>query len=175
MVSPVLVGVPRFELGTSPTRTERATRLRHTPSAAYRLATLSARIGDVSPATVASDENKGGSVNSVILIGNLATDIELKDVAPDKKVASFLLAVDRPGKDAGADFVHVATWNRQAEVCDEYLSKGSKIAVDGRLRSRSWEDEDGKRRSAIEVVANRVQFLDARSRDENPFDQLAPA
>jgi single-strand DNA-binding protein len=114
-------------------------------------------------------------VNIVLLIGNLATDVELKDVPPDKKVASFLLAVDRPGRDAGADFVHVATWNRQAEVCDEYLSKGSKIAIDGRLRSRSWEDEDGKRRTAIEVVANRVQFLDSRSRDETPFDALAPA
>jgi len=114
-------------------------------------------------------------VNAVWLIGNLATDIELKDVAPDKKVASFLLAVDRPGRDAGADFVQVATWNRQAEVCDEFLSKGSKISIEGRLRSRSWEDEEGKRRTAIEVVANRVGFLDARSRDETPFDALAPA
>jgi single-strand DNA-binding protein len=114
-------------------------------------------------------------VNIVLLIGNLATEIELKDVAPDKKVASFLLAVDRPGRDAGADFVHVATWNRQAEVCDEFLAKGSKVAVDGRLRSRSWEDDEGKRRTAIEVVANRVEFLDSRTRDETPFDALAPA
>jgi single-strand DNA-binding protein len=114
-------------------------------------------------------------VNIVMLIGNLATDIEVRDIAPDKKVANFLLAVDRLGKDAGADFVHVATWNRQAELCDEFLSKGSKIAVDGRLRSRSWEDEDGKRRTALEVVANRVEFLDSRSRDENPFEAMAPA
>ena len=114
-------------------------------------------------------------MNIVLLIGNLATEIELKDVAPDKKVASFLLAVDRPGRDAGADFVHVATWNRQAEVCDEFLAKGAKVAVDGRLRSRSWEDDEGKRRTAIEVVANRVEFLDSRTRDETPFDALAPA
>jgi len=120
-------------------------------------------------------KTKGGALNSVALIGNLATDVEIRDVPPDKKVASFLLAVDRPGKDAGADFVNISTWNRQAEVCDEFLSKGSKIAVDGRLRSRSWEDEDGKRRSAIEVVANRVEFLDSRSRDETPFEALAPA
>jgi single-strand DNA-binding protein len=111
-------------------------------------------------------------VNVVALVGNLASDIDLKDVAPDKKVASFLLAVDRPGRDAGADFVNVSTWNRQAEVCDEYLSKGSKIAVDGRLRSRSWEDEDGKRRSAIEVVANRIDFLDSRVREESPFEAV---
>ena len=86
-------------------------------------------------------------MNVVALIGNLATDIELRDVPPDRKVATFLLAVDRPARDAGADFFRVSTWNRQAEVCDEYLSKGSKVGVDGRLRSRSWEDEDGKRRT----------------------------
>jgi single-strand DNA-binding protein len=112
-------------------------------------------------------------VNVVALIGNLATDIELRDVAPDKKVASFLLAVDRPAKDAGADFVNVSTWNRQAELCDEYLSKGSRVGVDGRLRSRSWEDEEGKRRSAVEVVANRVDFLDSRTREESPFETVA--
>ena len=112
-------------------------------------------------------------MNVVVLIGNLATDIELRDVAPDKKVASFLLAVDRPAKDAGADFVNVSTWNRQAEVCDEYLSKGSRVAVEGRLRSRSWEDDEGKRRTAVEVVANRVDFLDSRTREESPFEAVA--
>lgn len=96
-------------------------------------------------------------MNSVLLIGNLATDVELKHLAEDKKLATFRLAVDRP--DEGADFVGIATWNRQAEVCAELLKKGSKIAVDGRLRSRSWQDADGRKRSALEVVANRVQFL----------------
>jgi single-strand DNA-binding protein len=52
----------------------------------------------------------------------------------------------------------VAVWDKQAETCERFLSKGRKVAVDGRLRSRSWEEE-GKRRTAIEVVANRVQFL----------------
>jgi single-strand DNA-binding protein len=112
-------------------------------------------------------------VNVVTLIGNLATEVELKDVPPDRKVASFLLAVDRPGKDAGADFFQVSTWNRQAEVCGEYLAKGAQIAVDGRLRSRSWEGEDGKRRSAVEVVANHVEFLDSRNRDASPFETVA--
>ena len=59
----------------------------------------------------------------------------------------FLLAVDRAGRDAGADFVSVSTWDRQAEVCGEYLAKGARVGVDGRLRSRSWEDADGKRRT----------------------------
>lgn len=92
------------------------------------------------------------------LIGNLATDVDLRDVGPDKKVASFLLAVDRPTRDGGADFVSVSAWDRQAELCAEYLGKGRRVAVDGRLKSRSWE-EDGKRRSAVEVVARRIEFL----------------
>jgi single-strand DNA-binding protein len=97
-------------------------------------------------------------VNVVTLIGNLATEVELREVGPDKKVASFLLAVDRGNRDGGADFVSVSAWDRQAELCAEYLGKGRRIAVDGRLKSRSWE-EDGKRRSAVEVVARRVEFL----------------
>ena len=101
-------------------------------------------------------------MNSVSLIGNLATDVDLKDVGPEKKVATFLLAVDRPGRDAGADFVSVSAWDRQAEVCGEYLAKGSRVGVDGRLRSRSWEDADGKRRSAIEVSKPAIRSITAR-------------
>jgi single-strand DNA-binding protein len=97
-------------------------------------------------------------MNVVTLIGNLATDVELREVGPEMKVASFLLAVDRASKDGGADFVSISAWDRQAELCAQYLGKGQRIAVDGRLKSRSWE-EDGKRRSAIEVVARRVEFL----------------
>ena len=98
-------------------------------------------------------------MNVVTLIGNLATDVELKDVAGGKRVASFLLAVDRPSKDAGADFIGITVWDRQAELCGEYLGKGKRVGLDGRLRSRSWNADDGTRRSAIEVVANRVEFL----------------
>ena len=92
------------------------------------------------------------------LIGNLATDVELRELSGDKKVAGFLLAIDRASSEGGADFVNVSAWDRQAELCAEYLGKGQRVAVDGRLRSRSWEDE-GKRRTAVEVVARRVEFL----------------
>lgn len=103
-------------------------------------------------------------MNSVHLIGNLATDVELRDVAEQKKVASFLLAVDRGSRDGGADFVWITAWDRQAELCGEYLAKGSRVAVDGRLKSRTWE-QDGRRRDAVEVVARRVEFLTAPQRD----------
>ena len=97
-------------------------------------------------------------MNVVTLIGNLATEVELREVGPEKKVANFVLAVGRASRDGGADFVSVSAWDRQAELCAEYLGKGRRIAVDGRIRSRSWEEE-GKRRSAIEVVARRIEFL----------------
>src|SRR5438067_13656161 len=118
------------------------------------------------------------SMNIVTLIGNLATDVELREIGPEKKVASFLLAVDRASRDGGADFVNVCAWDRQAELCAEYLDKGRRVAVDGWLKSRSWEEE-GKRRTAIEVVARRVEFLGGpRSQEEEevvggeviPFD-----
>jgi len=116
-------------------------------------------------------------MNVVTLIGNLATDVELRDVGEDMQVASFLLAVDRPGKDE-ADFVRVSTWNKQAELCAQYLEKGRKVGVDGRLRSSSWEDSDGKKRNAIEVVANRVEFLSSRGKEDAadiPFEAPTPA
>ena len=117
-------------------------------------------------------------MNSVQLIGNLATDVELRDVGAneegqEKKVASFLLAVDRGSRDGGADFVWITTWDRQAELCAQYLGKGKRVAVDGRLKSRTWE-QDGKRRDAVEVVARRVEFLTAPAREHDaevfPFE-----
>ena len=120
-------------------------------------------------------------MNSVQLIGNLATDVELRDVAArddsrDKKVATFLLAVDRNGRDAGADFVWICAWDRQGELCAEFLAKGGRVAVEGRLKSRTWE-QDGRRRDAVEVVARRVEFLTAVGRDRDgaevmPFEAV---
>lgn len=116
-------------------------------------------------------------MNNVQLIGNLATDVELRDVAEEKRVASFLLAVDRGSRDGGADFVWVSAWDRQGELCSEYLAKGNRVAVDGRLKSRTWE-QDGKRRDAVEVVARRVEFLSGPNREQDgaeviPFETAA--
>jgi single-strand DNA-binding protein len=115
-------------------------------------------------------------MNTVSLIGNLATDVEVRDVGEEKKVASFLLAVDRGGREAGADFVWISAWDRQAELCGEYLAKGRRVAVEGRLHSRTWE-QDGARRDAIDVVARRIDFLGGPSREEGaeiiPFEAAA--
>jgi single-strand DNA-binding protein len=115
-------------------------------------------------------------MNNVSLIGNLATEVELRDVGEDKKVASFLLAVGRGSRDGGADFVWVSAWERQGELCAEFLGKGNKVAVDGRLKSRTWE-QDGRRRDAVEVVARRVEFLTPPGRENGaevtPFEAAA--
>jgi single-strand DNA-binding protein len=111
-------------------------------------------------------------MNTVNLIGNLATDVELREVGDDqKKVASFLLAVGRGARDAGADFVWISAWERQAELCSEFLAKGNRVGVVGRLKTRTWE-QDGRRRDAVEVVAQRVEFLSAPSREEDGVEVI---
>jgi single-strand DNA-binding protein len=113
-------------------------------------------------------------MNTVSLVGNLATDVELKEVS-EKRVASFLLAVGRGGgRDAGADFVWISAWDRQGELCAEYLGKGRRVGVEGRLKSRTWE-QDGRRRDAIEIVARRIDFLDGpRREDEAALAEVMP-
>ncbi|HET8873409.1 MAG TPA: single-stranded DNA-binding protein [Gaiellaceae bacterium] len=97
-------------------------------------------------------------MNLVMLIGNLATDVELREFGEEKRLATFRLAVDRGGKDEEADFFRISVWDRQAQTCADYLAKGRKVAVEGRLRTSSWED-NGEKRSRVEVVARRVEFL----------------
>ena len=111
-------------------------------------------------------------MNTVTLTGNLATDVELRE-ASDKQVAKFLLAVDRPSKDGGADFVGISAWERQGELCAQYLSKGRRIGIEGYLRSHSWEDDQGKRRRDVEVVARRVEFLSG-PREEAASGEVVP-
>src|SRR2546421_12939445 len=77
-------------------------------------------------------------MNVVTLIGNLATEVEVREVAPDKRVASFVLAVDRASRDGGADFVTVSAWDRQGELWAEYLGKGRRGGLDRRLEGPSW-------------------------------------
>ena len=118
-------------------------------------------------------------MNTVNLIGNLASDVELREFSEEKRLATFRLAVDRGSKDGEADFFRIAAWDRQAQVCADYLSKGRKIGVEGRLRQRSWEDE-GQKRSMVEVVAHRIHFLSSSSMTDSgaevvPFEAAAVA
>ena len=98
-------------------------------------------------------------MNVVTLIGNLATDVDVLELEQDRKRVTFRLAVDRRSSAGGADFFDVTVWDKEAAACERFLSKGKRIALDGRLRSRSWDAADGTKRHGVEVVANHVEFL----------------
>ena len=105
------------------------------------------------------------SLNRVFLMGNLTRDPELRYIPSGTAVSTFDIAVNRVFKAQSGEkkeetsFIRIVVWARRAEVCAEYLKKGSPVFVEGRLRSRSWETQDGQKRNTIEVVANNVQFL----------------
>jgi len=107
------------------------------------------------------------SYNKVVLIGNLTKDPELRYTPQGTAVVNLRLAVNRRYRDKNQElkeevcFVTAVVWNKQAETCNQYLHKGSPILVEGRLQSRSWEDNSGQKRSVLEVRAERVQFLGA--------------
>ena len=96
-------------------------------------------------------------MNSVALIGRLTADPQTH-AGETHESATFRLAVPRPGSDS-ADFVDIATLDKLAATCAEYLTKGREVAVVGRLRLNEWTSKDGERRSRIQVVADAVQFL----------------
>ena len=104
-------------------------------------------------------------LNQVVLIGRLTHDPELRYTAGSGvPVTNFNLAVNRPFTnqqgEREADFIDIVTWRKLAENCANYLNKGSLAAVSGRLQIRSYDDRQGVRRKAAEIVADNVQFLD---------------
>jgi single-strand DNA-binding protein len=110
-------------------------------------------------------------LNRIILIGRLVRDPELRYTPGGTAVATFTMAVDRPFGKQGerqADFIDIVVWQKQAEVCHRNLAKGRLVAVEGRLQVRSYEDNQGIRRRAAEVVADSVRFLDRPREGEKP-------
>ena len=104
------------------------------------------------------------SINQVILMGRLTRDPETRTTPSGKSVTSFSIAVDRQTQDDQADFFDVTAWEKLGELVSQYLSKGRRVLVQGRLRQDSWEDkETGKKRSRVDVVATDVTFLDGPS------------
>jgi single-strand DNA-binding protein len=119
------------------------------------------------------------SLNQVTLMGNLTRDPELRQTPTGQNVTSFSLALNRSYKGSdgewqeATDYIDCVCWGPLAERVSQYLSKGRRCLVQGRLQSRSWE-QDGNKRSKVEVLANDVTFLDGRSNnDEGGYE--APA
>lgn len=119
------------------------------------------------------------SINQVILMGRLTRDPEQRTTSTGKIVVSFSIAVDRAGQDDTADFFDITAWEKLGELVMQYLSKGRRVLVQGRLRQDSWDDKDtGKKRSRVEVTATDVTFLDGPTGDSgssNSDAKPAPA
>lgn len=117
-------------------------------------------------------------INKVILIGNLGKDPELRYTPNSKAVATFSLATTERWKDKEGQFQektewhNIVAWGKQAEICKEYLKKGSSVYVEGRLQHRSYDDKDGNKKYITEIVARSVQMLGRKGEaKEEPVSQ----
>ena len=125
-------------------------------------------------------------MNRVVLIGRLSRDPELRHTTSGMAVCQINVAISRrvgAGRDPETDFINVVVWDKQAENVAKYLAKGRQVAVEGRIQTRSYDNNEGKRTYVTEVVANNVEFLGSASDntaprqempDENPFDVDTP-
>ena len=110
-------------------------------------------------------------MNRVILVGRITRDPELRTSPNNVSFVAFTIAVNRLSASANgereADFINIVVWRKQAENVKNYLNQGSQVAIDGRLQTRSYDGEDGKKRYVTEVIADNVQFLDTKASREN--------
>lgn len=109
-------------------------------------------------------------MNNVSLVGRLTKDVELKYTGSQTAVATGTLAVNRQFKSANGeketDFINIVAWRKTAEILSNYASKGSQIGITGRIQTRNYEGNDGKRVYVTEVVAESINLLDSRSSNE---------
>lgn len=109
------------------------------------------------------------NLNKVMIIGNIGTDPEMRFTPNGNPVTTFRIATSRvyTGSDGErkqeTEWFTVVTWNKLAESCNQFLTKGRRAYVEGRLRTRAWESQDGQKRSRVEIVADRVLFLDRQA------------
>ncbi len=120
-------------------------------------------------------------MNKVILMGRLTKDPELRYTSANNiPVASFTLAVNRrfqkQGEERKADFIQCTAWNKTAEFCKNYYKKGQQVAITGRIQTRTWDDEQGKRHYATDVVIDEAYFADSkREGSPNTFQNDPPS
>ena len=110
-------------------------------------------------------------MNKVFLIGRLTRDPELRYTGSNLPVATFSLAVNRnyttQSGEREADFINIVVWRKQAENVKKYLSQGSQVAIEGRIQTRSYDDNNGQKRYVTEVIADNVEFIGSRSSSNN--------
>ena len=109
-------------------------------------------------------------MNKVVLIGRLSRDPELRYTSNNTPVCQINMAISRPvsqGKEPETDFINVVVWNKQAENLVKYVKKGNQIAIEGRIQTRSYDNEEGKKVYVTEVLANHVEFIGNNSNKTN--------
>lgn len=118
-------------------------------------------------------------INRAVVCGRLVRDPELRRTQNGTPVASFTLAVNRRFKNADgqqeADFLNCVAWNKTAEIVDQYCSKGNLVGVEGRLQSRSYQDNQGNNRTVVEIIADQVQFMQSKDSGNHPAETMAQA
>ena len=113
------------------------------------------------------------NINRIVMTGNLTRDPELRSTNSGTSVCSLRLAVNTRRKDASGNWTEkpnyfdITVWGAQGENCANYLAKGRPVALDGRLEWREWEDQNGNKRQAVDIIADSVQFLGSREGGEN--------
>lgn len=118
-------------------------------------------------------------LNRAILMGRLTDNPELRKTPNDISVTTFTLAVNRSyvKRDAErqTDFIDIVAWRQTAEFVCKYFKKGQLVAVDGAIQTRSYEDKNGNKRKAVEIVADAVHFCENKNQSANNYDNHAPA
>lgn len=112
------------------------------------------------------------SYNRAILIGRLCNDPEMRTTPNGINVATFRIAVDRPGKEKKADFITIVAWRQAAEFVCRYFSKGKAIGVEGSIQTRDYTDKEGNKRTAFEVVTDRVFFVENKREGNSQPDAV---
>lgn len=116
--------------------------------------------------------------NLVVLTGRLTQDPELKNTSNGVPVCNFSIAVERrykQGEERQADFINIVAWRGAAEFVSKYFTKGSMIGIEGAIQTRKYQDKDGNNRTAFEVVANNVQFVESKRPQGNEEGDSIPA
>lgn len=116
-------------------------------------------------------------LNKVMIIGNLGRDPEMRYTPSGRPVTTFSVAANRQytnaegEKQTDTEWFNVVAWGKLAEICNQYLAKGRKVYVEGRLQSRQWEDAQGTRHTSVEIVANEMIMLGSRPSEDHTDDE----
>ena len=122
-----------------------------------------------------------GSLNKVILIGNLGADPEIREMGDGTKMAKFSIATTEKYKNkqgelvSNTDWHNIVLWRRTAEVAEQYLKKGDSVCIEGKIKTRSWEDENGVKKWATDIQGDNMTMLGSKREDKSDMGYQAPA